>query len=632
MSPSGTPPSHVVVVEPARAKLGCTLTSCLCGHSEVNNSRNNHKNRLSGRLNRMLTIAFRRWTSKTKKSKEQARQPIGGSDSSSCDTSSTNGHQQRQHIKSPASRTVSTGTTTNCKRGSTPPSSSPSQPLSSSLPSTSSDYLQKRPSEVSSSPKDMNPAQQQAETTTSTTTAPKKKQRADFKFGKILGEGSYSEVVLATEIATGNQYAIKVLVKRHIFREKKEKYVMREREVLSKLDHPFFVKLYFTFQDKDKLYFGLSLAKKGELLPYIQKLGSFDENATRFYAAEVVLALEYLHNMGIIHRDLKPENILLNEDMHIQITDFGTVKILDENAKEVRANSFVGTAQYVSPELLTEKSAMKSSDLWALGCLIYQLLAGLPPFRASNEYMIFQKIIKLEYEFPEGFPERAKDLVSRLLVLDPLKRIGCEDCGGFPELKAHPFFEGTKWDNICNETPPALKPCMVVDGEEIHSDFYIDEFDLTPLNKFLSKIQPEENNRQRDLNKPKYVIQFTKEERAARLEKQRRENKWHRFVEGNLVLKMGLIDKRRGLFARRRQFLLTEGPHLYYIDPENMVLKGEIPWSQHMRVEVKTFKTFFVHTPNRLYYLIDPDGHALEWCSAIEEMYRHTFETNQKQE
>ena len=127
-------------------------------------------------------------------SKEQARQPIGGSDSSSCDTSSTNGHQQRQHIKSPASRTVSTGTTTNCKRGSTPPSSSPSQPLSSSLPSTSSDYLQKRPSEVSSSPKDMNPAQQQAETTTSTTTAPKKKQRADFKFGKILGEGSYSEV------------------------------------------------------------------------------------------------------------------------------------------------------------------------------------------------------------------------------------------------------------------------------------------------------------------------------------------------------------------------------------------------------------------------------------------------------
>lgn len=121
-------------------------------------------------------------------SKEQARQPIGGSDSSSCDTSSTNGHQQQQHIKSPASRTVSAGTT-NCKRGATPPSSSPTPPMSSSLPSTSSDYLQKRPSEVTSSSKDMNQTQQQA-----TTTTPKKKQRADFKFGKILGEGSYSEV------------------------------------------------------------------------------------------------------------------------------------------------------------------------------------------------------------------------------------------------------------------------------------------------------------------------------------------------------------------------------------------------------------------------------------------------------
>ncbi|XP_038064551.1 3-phosphoinositide-dependent protein kinase 1-like isoform X2 [Patiria miniata] len=562
-------------------------------------------------------------------SKEQARQPMRSSESQSRDKTATNGRSQAQCIKPQASRTVSAGTS--CQRGSPSPSSSPSSaPTSSSLPSTSSEYLQNRPSASAGTSalakKDMNQSPQPA-------AAPKKKQRQDFKFGKILGEGSYSEVVLATEIATGNKYAIKVLVKRHIFREKKEKYVMREREVLSKLDHPFFVKLYFTFQDKDKLYFGLSLAQRGELLPYIQKLGSFDENATRFYAAEVVLALEYLHNMGIIHRDLKPENILLNEDMHIQITDFGTVKILDANAKEVRANSFVGTAQYVSPELLTEKSAMKSSDLWALGCLIYQLLAGLPPFRASNEYMIFQKIIKLDYDFPEGFPEKAKDLVSRLLVLDPVKRIGCEDCGGFAELKAHPFFEGINWANLPNETPPTLKPCMVVDGEEIHSDFYIDEFDMSPLSEFLGQIKTnEENNRQKDTNqyKAKYVLPYTREEKAALLEKQKRECKWHRFVEGNLILKMASIDKRRGLFARRRQFLLTEGPHLYYVDPENMVLKGEIPWSHHLRVEVKNFKTYFVHTPNRLYYLIDPEGHALEWCRAIEEVYRHTYQNEKK--
>lgn len=217
------------------------------------------------------------------------------------------------------------------------------------------------------------------------TQQPRKKRPEDFKFGKILGEGAFSTVVLAREQSTGKEYATKILEKRHIIKENKVPYVTRERDIMSRLDHPFFVKLYFTFQDEEKLYFGLSYAKNGELLKYIRKQGSFDENCTRFYSAEIVSALEYLHEIGIIHRDLKPENILLSEDMHIRITDFGTAKVLSSDNKKVRANSFVGTAQYVSPELLTDKSACKSSDLWALGCIIYQLVAGLPPFRAGNE-------------------------------------------------------------------------------------------------------------------------------------------------------------------------------------------------------------------------------------------------------
>lgn len=272
----------------------------------------------------------------------------------------------------------------------------------------------------------------------------KKKRPEDFKFGKILGEGSFSTVYVVREISTGKEYAMKVLEKRHIIREKKAQYVSREKEVLSRLNHPFFVRLFFTFQDKEKLYFGLSYAKKGELLPYIIKLGSFDLNCTRFYSAEVVSALEHLHGLGIIHRDLKPENILLDADMHIKITDFGTAKILSTTdvSENKGKNSFVGTAQYVSPELLTDKRANKSSDLWALGCIIYQLLSGLPPFRASNEYQIFKKIIALEYEFPSGFPEVPKGLVQSLLVLDPTKRLGCDECGGFSSLKSHEFYEG----------------------------------------------------------------------------------------------------------------------------------------------------------------------------------------------
>uniref|UniRef100_A0A673XR61 3-phosphoinositide-dependent protein kinase 1 n=1 Tax=Salmo trutta TaxID=8032 RepID=A0A673XR61_SALTR len=480
---------------------------------------------------------------------------------------------------------------------------------------------------------------------------PRKKRPEDFKFGKILGEGSFSTVVLARERATAKEYAIKILEKRYIMKENKAQYVKRERDVMSNLDHPFFVKLYFTFQDDEKLYFGLSYAKNGELLKYIRKIGSFDETCTRFYSAEIVCALEYLHEKGIIHRDLKPENILLSEDMHIQITDFGTAKQLSADGKQARANSFVGTAQYVSPELLTEKSACKSSDLWALGCIIYQLVAGLPPFRAGNEYLIFQKIIKLEYEFPEKFFPKAKDLVEQLLSLDPSKRIGCEEMGGYEPLMGHPFFETISWGDLHVQTPPKLTPYLPAMSED-DEDCYGNYDDL--LSQF-SSMQVTQSSSSHSLSTPETIppapqrsssnieqyihdldnnsfeldLLFSEEEKQLLLEKQTSRNPWHQFVENNLILKMGPVDKRKGLFARRRQLLLTEGPHLYYVDPVNKVLKGEIPWSPELRPEAKNFKTFFVHTPNRTYYLMDPSGNADKWCKKIQEVWRKIYHKHQ---
>ena len=297
-----------------------------------------------------------------------------------------------------------------------------------------------------------------------------KKGVKDFNFGRTLGEGSYSTVLAATDRQTLKEYAIKVLDKRHIIKEKKVKYVNIERDTLNRLtEHPGIVRLYYTFQDERSLYFVLDLASGGELLGVLKKLGSFDIECAQFYSAQILDSVAYMHSRGVIHRDLKPENVLLDRNMHTKITDFGTAKILPDprpngagddiipgspidGADEDRANSFVGTAEYVSPELLNRSNACKASDLWAFGCIIYQLLAGRPPFKAANEYLTFQKILSLEYSFPEGFPPLARDLVERLLVLEPANRLPVE------HIKNHEFFDGVQWGkSLWRQKAPRLK-------------------------------------------------------------------------------------------------------------------------------------------------------------------------------
>jgi 3-phosphoinositide dependent protein kinase-1 len=305
-----------------------------------------------------------------------------------------------------------------------------------------------------------------------------KKGVRDFSFGRILGEGSYSTVFLATDRQTLREYAVKVLEKKHIIKEKKIKYVNIEKNTLNRLtDHPGIVRLYYTFQDESSLYYVLDLCNNGELLGVLKKTGTFDIECTRFYGAQILDAIAYMHSRGVIHRDLKPENVLLDDQMHIKITDFGTAKLLpdprdprppenpsgqDGSQDDNRSASFVGTAEYVSPELLTEKAVGKPSDLWAFGCIIYQLLAGRPPFKAATEYLTFQKIVGLDYEFPAGFPPAARDLVERCLVLDPARRLTVE------HIKNHEFFDGQQFGKeLWRMKAPRLRP-YVPPAQEPH--------------------------------------------------------------------------------------------------------------------------------------------------------------------
>jgi hypothetical protein len=212
---------------------------------------------------------------------------------------------------------------------------------------------------------------------------------ASFLFGQQLGEGAYGRVVHAKRKDTNEEFAVKVMEKNFIKREKKVAFVMQEKNILSRLTHRNIVKLYFTFKDADNLYMVMDLCY-GELLHYINHRsamreeeginGGAQENSalslkeTQFYIAEITEGLEYLHTHHIVHRDLKPENILLDYVGHVKIADFGTA--LDETKDEAKGGGnteFCGTAQYVSPEVLEDRPANKGCDLWALGCIVYQV-------------------------------------------------------------------------------------------------------------------------------------------------------------------------------------------------------------------------------------------------------------------
>lgn len=469
----------------------------------------------------------------------------------------------------------------------------------------------------------------------------RRRSHSDYIFGKVLGEGSFSTVYLAKDVHTSKEHAIKVVEKAHVIREKKTESVMREKEVLRILGNscPYFVRLYWTFQDTDRLYFVLSYAKNGDVLGQIEKHGRLSIDCTRYYLAELILGLEHLHSKNIIHRDLKPENLLFDENWHILITDFGSAKILtsenghnnesstiDVPEKEYpykRRNSFVGTAQFVSPEMLTETHSSYASDLWALGCIAFQMASGHMPFTGGSEYLIFQKILKLEYTFPEDFPREIKALVEKLIVLEPQKRLGTSDERKYSSIRQHPFFTMLNWDDLgpppkisedCNQTPSQEIPDHLEPGldEEKASRLHLDLLSPSPI---ITRKKSPPNRKITDL---------TDAEIQERLEAQK-SNIYHSFVEDNLILKQGFIDKKKGLFARRRMFLLTLGPHLYYVDPVTMTLKGEIPWSRDIKTEAKNFKTFFVYTPNRKYYLEDPEGYALEWCKAIDDLKNYYY-------
>ncbi|KAG8713625.1 pkb-activating kinase-like protein [Ceratobasidium sp. 394] len=284
----------------------------------------------------------------------------------------------------------------------------------------------------------------------------------------------------------GKVYAVKVSDKQYLINKGKVKYANVEKTALALLGtgnqhrgHPGIVKLYWTFHDPMSLYFVLDLVPNGELLGRIKRLGSLTADGARYYTAQIVDAVGWMHGMGVIHRDLKPENILLDEAFRVKITDFGSARVESSNPEvpsapgteggsaavpDQRTSSFVGTAEYVSPELLIHNVTSRCSDVWAIGCILFQMLAGRPPFKGGSEYLTLEQVKRLEYVIPDKFDETAGELVKSILVLDPASR------PTIPDIRAHAFLADTVWDEVWTCDAPPMESGPVIGPPPPDSD------------------------------------------------------------------------------------------------------------------------------------------------------------------
>ena len=238
----------------------------------------------------------------------------------------------------------------------------------------------------------------------------------DFTIIKLLGKGAYAKVLLVQRKSDSEYFAMKVLKKREITEKKEESHILSERAILESSKSSFIVQLKYAFQSPSKLYMVIEFMQGGELFFHLSKQRRFSENTARFYIAEVIIGIEYLHDRGIIYRDLKPENILLGLDGHIKLTDFGLSKLISES--DFKTNTLCGTPEYQAPEILISDDYGKAVDFWSIGCLIYELISGTPPFYNRNRENLKNMILSGVVSFSSIFSECTRNLIDKLLVKD----------------------------------------------------------------------------------------------------------------------------------------------------------------------------------------------------------------------
>ncbi|MCO5551563.1 hypothetical protein L7F22_005068 [Adiantum nelumboides] len=339
-----------------------------------------------------------------------------------------------------------------------------------------------------------------------------------FRPVKPLGFGDTGSVHLVELRGSGELFAIKAMEKSVMLNRNKVHRACAEREILAVLDHPFLPTLYASFQTRTHVCLVTDFCPGGELFLLLdrQQQKVFSEETARFYLAEIVIALEYLHCQGIIYRDLKPENVLLRKDGHVVLTDFDLSFITSCTPQLVRppsppgrcqkykpmpppifvaepvntSNSFVGTEEYIAPEVITGAGHSSAVDWWAVGILLYEMIYGRTPFRGKNRQKTFANVLHKDLTFPSSIPASlaARQLINGLLHRDPANRLG--SATGAYEIKKHAFFRDINWPLIREMVSPCLDAPLEFVGKDPDFDSKEDlEWDeLEASSPFISDV------------------------------------------------------------------------------------------------------------------------------------------------
>lgn len=278
---------------------------------------------------------------------------------------------------------------------------------------------------------------------------------SDLERVKTLGTGAFGRVILLKHSKSGKYFAMKVLQKEKIVKLKQVEHTLNEKRVLEAIRFPFTVSMEFSFKDNNHIYFIMPFVQGGEMFMHLRKMNKFEEPISKFYASQVILALEYLHFCELVYRDLKPENILIDRSGYLKITDFGFCKTL-----QGRTWTLCGTPEYLAPELILSKGYGFSVDWWSFGVLLFEMNAGYPPFYANDPMKTYEKIVSGRYRCPSSFNSDLRDLLRNILQVDISKRFGVMK-NGVMDYKNHKWFKGIEWEAIlnCRTQPPFIPKC-----------------------------------------------------------------------------------------------------------------------------------------------------------------------------